>query len=148
MHNWKVTFKKGTAAVSNFESEQSVGLPGGPNAGNEQQYEFLIKMERQTFTWGYARNRIRRTQRWVERLWLLGLLLAALVLFGINLGSLPLQDWGEGTVALVAREIGNAPLEALTWLYPKIGGKPYLEAPPLLHSLIAGAYQIGGVNEW
>ncbi len=134
--------------MSNFESEQSVGLPGRLNAGNKQQYEFLMKMERQTFTWGYAQNRIRRTQRWADRLWLLGLLLAALLLFGINLGSLPLQDWGEGTVALVAREIKNAPLEAFTWLYPKIAGKPYLEAPPLLHSLIAGAYKIGGVNEW
>lgn len=105
-------------------------------------------MERQTFTWGYAQNRIRRTERWVERVWLLGLLLAALLLFGINLGSLPLQDWGEGTVALVAREIENAPMEAWQWLYPKIAGKPYLDEPPLLYSLIAGTYQIGGVNEW
>lgn len=105
-------------------------------------------MERQTFTWGYAQNRIRKTERWVERVWLSGLLLAALLLFGINLGSLPLQDWGEGTVALVAREIGNVPMEAWQWLYPKIAGKPYLEEPPLLHSLIAGTYQIGGVNEW
>ncbi len=105
-------------------------------------------MERQTFTWGYAQTRIRRTERWVERLWLLGLLLAALLLFGINLATLPLQDWGEGTVALVAREIAKAPMEAWQWLYPEIAGQPYLEEPPLLHSLIASAYQIGGVNEW
>lgn len=114
----------------------------------EQQSELLVKMERQTFTWGHAGNRIRKTERWVERLWVLGLLLAALLLFGINLGSLPLQDGGEGRVALVAREIGKATIESWQWLYPKLAGKPYLEQPPLLHWLIAGAYKIGGVNEW
>ena len=105
-------------------------------------------MERQTFTWGHAKNRTRRTERWVERLWLLGLLLAALLLFGINLGSPPLSDWGEGTIALVAREIARAPVASWQWLYPKIAGKLYLEEPPLLHWLIASAYQIGGINEW
>jgi 4-amino-4-deoxy-L-arabinose transferase-like glycosyltransferase len=116
--------------------------------GKEQQSELLVKMERQTFTWGYAGNRIRKSERWVERLWVLGLLLAALLLFGINLGSLPLQDAGEGRVALVAREIGRATMESWQWLYPKFAGKPYLEEPPLLHWLIAGAYKIGGANEW
>jgi 4-amino-4-deoxy-L-arabinose transferase-like glycosyltransferase len=116
--------------------------------GNEQQFEFLGKMERQTFTWGRSGNRIRRTERWVERLWVLGLLLAALLLFGINLGSIPLQDWGEGTVALIAREIARVPVESWQWLYPKLADKPYLEEPPLLHSLIAGAYKLGGINTW
>lgn len=104
-------------------------------------------MERQTFTWGYASNRIRRSDRWVERLWVLGLLLAALLLFGINLGSLPLQDWGEGIVALVAREISKAPAQSLEWLYPKFADKPFVEESPLLYSLIAIAYKLGGENE-
>jgi 4-amino-4-deoxy-L-arabinose transferase-like glycosyltransferase len=105
-------------------------------------------MDRQTFTWGRSGNKIRRTERWVEGLWLLGLLLAALMLFGINLGSLPLSDWGEETVASVAREITKAPAESWHWLHPKIAGKPYLEEPPLLHALIAGAYAIAGDHEW
>ncbi|HEY9891186.1 MAG TPA: glycosyltransferase family 39 protein [Candidatus Sericytochromatia bacterium] len=105
-------------------------------------------MERQTFTWGSSGNRIRKTERWVERLWVLGLLLAALLVFGINLGSLPLSDWGEGTVALVAREITKAPFESWRWFYPTLDGKPYLESPPLLYLLIAAAYKIAGVNEW
>ncbi len=101
-------------------------------------------MDRQTFIWGRSRNKIRKTQRWVEGLWILGLLLAALLLFVINLDSVPLVDW-EGTVA---REMSSAPLTSWSWLYPTVSGKPYLEEPPLLHVLIAGAYKIAGVNKW
>lgn len=105
-------------------------------------------MERQTFTWGSSGNSIRKTEQWVEKLWILGLFLAALLLFGIDLGRLPLSDFGEGTVALVAREITKASMELGRWLYPTFGGKPFLEEPPLLYSLIAAAYKIGGINEW
>ncbi len=105
-------------------------------------------MNRQTFIWGRSGNKIRRTDRWVERLWVLGLLLAALILFGINLGSVPLLDWGETTVTLVAREIEKAPVGSWSWLYPTLTGKPYFEEPPLLYALIAGAYKIGGINQW
>lgn len=116
--------------------------------GNKLQSELLGKMDRQTFIWGRSGNKIRRSERWIEGLWLLGLLIAALLLFGINLGSVPLSDWGEETIALVAREIANAPAESWHWLYPKLVGKPDLNDPPFLHSLIAGAYGIGGDNEW
>lgn len=105
-------------------------------------------MERQTFTWGSSGNSIRKTELWVERLWVLGLLLAALLLFGLDLGRLPLSDLGEGTVALVAREITKASVESGRWLYPTFAGKPFLEEPPLLYSLIAATYKIGGINEW
>jgi 4-amino-4-deoxy-L-arabinose transferase-like glycosyltransferase len=105
-------------------------------------------MERQTFTWGRSGSKIRRTERWVEGLWLLGLLLAALLLFSVNLATVPLQDWREGTVALVAREIAAVPIESWQWLYPKLAGKLYLEEAPLLPALIAGAYKLGGFNEW
>ncbi len=104
-------------------------------------------MHDRTFAWGNAKNWTRRIDSWGERLWLVVLLLAAVLLFTINLGELPLRDWDEGTVAGVAREIwqgGNSP----RWLYPTLGGAPYLNKPPLMHWLIALAYSIGGVNEW
>lgn len=105
-------------------------------------------MERQTFTWGSSGNHIRKTERWAERLWVLGLLLAALLLFCLDLGSLPLSDPGEGMVALVAHKITNSPLEFWQWFYPIFDGKPFLESPPLLYVLIAAGYKIAGVNEW
>ncbi|MBD1837270.1 glycosyltransferase family 39 protein [Coleofasciculus sp. FACHB-64] len=105
-------------------------------------------MDRQTFAWGRSKKKIRGADRWVERLWVLGLFLAAILLFGINLGVLPLRDWDEGTVAQVAREIWQAKFDSLRWLYPTLGGTEYFNKPPLMHLLIAGAYAIGGVNEW
>lgn len=105
-------------------------------------------MDRQTFAWGRLGNKLRRSDRWIEWLWLFGLLLAALVLFGMNLGSLPLRDWDEGTVAQVAREIWQAPPGSERWLFPTLWGNPYLNKPPLVHDLIALFYAIGGVNDW
>ena len=100
------------------------------------------------FAWNRSKDRIRWSDSWVEKLWILALLLAALLLFTINLGSLPLRDWDEGTVAQVAREIASAPAGSLRWLYPTLAGEPYLNKPPLLHLLIAAAYSVAGVNEW
>ena len=79
-----------------------------------------------------------------EAQWLLGFFMAALVLWGICLGDLPLRDWDEGTRALIAREIyrsGN-------WLYPTLQGEPYLLKPPLMDWLIALSYKLGGVQEF
>ncbi|MBF2028006.1 MAG: glycosyltransferase family 39 protein [Oscillatoriales cyanobacterium C42_A2020_001] len=92
------------------------------------------------------------TDQWTDGLWVLGLFLAALVLFLVGLGDLPLRDWDEGIVAQVAQDIwrsqtGQSP-NSLTWLYPTIGGAPYLNKPTLVHSLIAQCYALGGVNEW
>ncbi|HEY9661511.1 MAG TPA: glycosyltransferase family 39 protein, partial [Allocoleopsis sp.] len=94
-------------------------------------------------------------QQWItknrsnpDRLIALGLFLAALLLFTINLGGLPLRDWDEGLVAQVAREIWRSSFDSLIWLYPQMWGEPYFNKPPLMHTLIAGFYAIGGVNEW
>ena len=104
-------------------------------------------MSRLTFAWGLPKNRFRRTDKW-DWLWITGLLLAAVLMFGIDLGELPLRDWDEGTVAQVAREIWRSPADFWRWLYPTLGGEPYLNKPPLMHWLIALAYSTGGVNEW
>lgn len=84
-----------------------------------------------------------RQQEWLLSLWVLSLLL-----WLICLGNLPLRDWDEGTIAQVAREIWRSPSGAMGWLYPTLAGQPYHNKPPLIHLLIAGAYSIGGVNEW
>ena len=80
--------------------------------------------------------------------WLFTFVLLSLLLWLICLGNLPLRDWDEGTVAQVAREIWRAPVGSMRWLYPTLAGEPYHNKPPLIHLLIAGAYSLGGVNEW
>ena len=105
-------------------------------------------MQYGNFAWGNAKNWNHRLDRWSEKLWVVGLLLASVLLFTINLGDLPLRDWDEGTVAHVAREIWQGDFNSRRWLYPSLGGEPYLNKPPLMHWLIALAYFLGGVNEW
>lgn len=95
------------------------------------------------------RSGISRYQTWIDRGWTIGLWAAAIVLFTINLGVLPLRDWDESIVAQIAREISTAPFDSLTWLYPRdLNGAPYLNKPPLVHWLIALCYRTWGVNEW
>lgn len=103
---------------------------------------------RKNFVWGKSDALSWRTERTIDRAWFLGLLIAALVLYLIDLGGLPLRDWDEGIVAQVAREIWLAPAGSQAWLHPTLEGQPYLNKPPLMHWLVAGAYTIGGVNEW
>ncbi|WP_414527431.1 ArnT family glycosyltransferase [Nodularia chucula] len=83
-----------------------------------------------------------------EKEWLFTLVVGSLILWLIFLGNLPLRDWDEGTVAQVAREIWRSPVGSMGWLYPVLGGEAYHNKPPLIHLLIAGAYSLGGVNEW
>lgn len=105
-------------------------------------------MRHRTFTWGRSKKKWSRQRDRTDELWVIGLLLAAVLLFTINLGGLPLRDWDEGTVAQVAREIWRTPFGSWHWLYPTLGDEPYVNKPPLMHWLIALAYSIGGVNEW
>ncbi|MBH8572148.1 glycosyltransferase family 39 protein [Nostocaceae cyanobacterium CENA369] len=105
-------------------------------------------MQEGSFIWGHLEKQHRAVDKWIDWVWLVVLLVAAVLLFSINLGGLPLRDWDEGTVAHVAREIWNAPAGSLRWLYPTLGGEPYHHKPPLMHILIAWAYSLGGVNEW
>ena len=83
-----------------------------------------------------------------EWFWFSGLLAAAVFIFGIDLGEVPLRDWDEGIVAQVAREIWRSPEGLSSWIYPKIGDGPYFNKPPLVHSSIALTYSFAPVNEW
>ncbi|MFM6076637.1 MAG: ArnT family glycosyltransferase, partial [Dolichospermum sp.] len=105
-------------------------------------------MQEGTFVWTYLQKQHRVVEKKIDWLWLLVLLLAAVILFTINLGGLPLQNGDETIVAQVAREIWQAPADSMHWLYPTLGGQPYHHTPPLMHWLITWAYALGGVNEW
>jgi 4-amino-4-deoxy-L-arabinose transferase-like glycosyltransferase len=94
------------------------------------------------------RHWLKHIDHWSEYLLVLSLLVAALLIFTVTLGQVPLRDWDEGTVAQVAREIWRAEPGSLGWLYPTLHGDPYLNKPLLVHWLMAGLYHLGGVNEW
>jgi 4-amino-4-deoxy-L-arabinose transferase-like glycosyltransferase len=80
-----------------------------------------------------------------DKLWMWAFLLAAILIFGLNLGGVALRDWDEGIAAQVSREIWR---DKLNWLYPTIGGMPYFNKPPLVHWLIGLCFAVGGVSEW
>ncbi|MFB2739299.1 ArnT family glycosyltransferase [Umezakia ovalisporum] len=105
-------------------------------------------MQEGSSIWGYLEKQHRAVNKTIDWVWIIVLLLAAALLFSVNLGGLPLQDGDEATVAQVAREICHAPAGSMGWLYPTLGGEPYHNKPPLIHLLIAGAYSLGGVSEW
>lgn len=95
-----------------------------------------------------ARQLWRRDDRAVDWAWAIGLGLLALVLYGINLGGLPLRDWDEGTVAQVARELARVPIGSEAWWFPTLHDRPYFNKPPLLHWAIALLFRIFGESEW
>lgn len=105
-------------------------------------------MNRELLPDGSAKPSIYQVTNVVDTLWWIGLAIAAVFLFGVNLGGLPLRDWDEGTVAQVARELWQSPPGSWRWLYPTLAEQAYWNKPPLIHLLIAGVYKIGGVNEW
>ncbi len=105
-------------------------------------------MQEGSSIWGHLEKQHRPVKKWIDWVWIVVLTLAAVLLFTINLGGLPLGDGDETTVAQVAREIWNAPPGSTRWLYPTLGGEPYYNKPPLIHLLIAGAYALGGADEW
>lgn len=104
-------------------------------------------MNRQTFAWDRSRNQLRQEIRWLEFLSIAGLSIAALILFCIDLGSLPLGE-EERAIEGIAKMIVAAPLNELQWLFPILKEQPHLALPPLLNSTIALLYKIAGNNAW
>ncbi|MGB0563752.1 MAG: ArnT family glycosyltransferase [Spirulinaceae cyanobacterium] len=77
--------------------------------------------------------------------WLLILTVAAIALWTVGLGNLPLRDWDEGTYALISREM----LRAENWWYPTRFGEPYFMKPPLVYWLVAlGSGLFGQMHEF
>jgi 4-amino-4-deoxy-L-arabinose transferase-like glycosyltransferase len=68
----------------------------------------------------------------------------ALLLLLPGLGAAPLDDPGEGQHAEIAREAAATG----SWLTLHLNGVPYLDKPPLLYLLVAGAFRLGGETEW
>ena len=97
--------------------------------------------------WRRSSNKLRQSEIWLEYLCLIGLSLAALTLFLVNLSDLPLIDYREATLATVAREIHQSS-NLINWIFPTLWNEPYLDKPPLGHILVAIAYKIGGINEF
>jgi 4-amino-4-deoxy-L-arabinose transferase-like glycosyltransferase len=105
-------------------------------------------MNDRIFAWVCQGKEGRPSYFWTEVFSILGLLLAALILFTVNLSGLPLRDWDEGTVAQVAKEIWQGDYNSWRWLFPTLWGEPYLNKPPLIHDTIAFFYSFTGVNEF
>ncbi|MEL6496067.1 MAG: glycosyltransferase family 39 protein, partial [Cyanobacteria bacterium J06623_7] len=97
--------------------------------------------------WRRSAKNLRQGDVWLEYLCLICLSLAALTLFLVNLSSLSLIDYQEATIASVAREI-IASGHRIEWIFPTLWHEPYLDAPPLIHIMVAIAYKLGGINEF
>jgi 4-amino-4-deoxy-L-arabinose transferase-like glycosyltransferase len=72
------------------------------------------------------------------------LLLAAAPLYVWGLGTVGFQDPDEGMYAEIAREM----LASGDWIVPTFNGVPYIEKPPLMYWLTAGALAVLGPSEF
>lgn len=75
-----------------------------------------------------------------DQRWFWGLTVAALGLWLIGVGGMPLRDWDEGTYGLLAREM----VRSHDWLHLSIFGQPFWLKPPLAIWLMALGYGLGG----
>ncbi len=79
-----------------------------------------------------------------EARWFILFFIAALLLWLINLNTLPLKDWDEGYYGTVAKDM----YQSNNWLYLTYYGEPFLLKPPLIIWLINLSYHIGGISEF
>jgi 4-amino-4-deoxy-L-arabinose transferase-like glycosyltransferase len=81
----------------------------------------------------------------LPRRWWLVLTIYVVTLYAFNLGNTRTFTGHEGFVAQAAREM----IATGDWLVPRIGGKPWLEKPPLPHWCVAALGELaGGVDEF
>ena len=69
--------------------------------------------------------------------------MAAAPFFLLGLGAVPFDDPGEGMHAEIAREL----LRSGPGLPLTLNGVAYLDKPPLLYALLAGAFSVAGTRE-
>lgn len=104
-------------------------------------------MSYQIFAWDRSRNKLRQEIRWIEFMSIAGLFLAALALYCLNLGNVPLQPGTEHLIAQMAKEIAATPRQYLDWLFSSHVVSPHL-TPSLSHALVAFAYWAIEPNIW
>lgn len=94
-----------------------------------------------------SRDRFSRQNDWPEWLWGLGLLLAALLVFGVNLSVPLLQDGSEVELALQGKAIAASPHFPHNWFFASLDRPFDRDEFSFLSVLIAFAYRWGGVDE-
>ncbi|ACK67203.1 glycosyl transferase family 39 [Rippkaea orientalis PCC 8801] len=99
-----------------------------------------------TFAWNRSQNQRHHGQYWQEFLSGIGLFLAALLLFGLNLDS-PLLNGQETIIATMAKEMSEQSFNFGRWLFPTVWGDSFYPYPPLGIGLTTIAYWWGGMDE-
>ena len=74
----------------------------------------------------------------------IGVLLTAMFLYFVGLGSYPLLDPDEGRYAEIPREM----LESGDFITPRLNYVKYFEKPPLFYWITAGSMALFGQKEW
>ena len=92
---------------------------------------------------GKGSFKLRQQDRWWGYFYLTLLIVAALILFTVNLGNHPL-DRLETTTVEIAEEILQTPVNSWRWFLPRL--EEFNSLPSLYPQLVALAYHFGGVS--
>jgi 4-amino-4-deoxy-L-arabinose transferase-like glycosyltransferase len=102
-------------------------------------------MTSQISAWDRSRYKLRQRKDWQGFFVLVGLFLAALLAFSLNLGDLPLLE-PETSLAQIAQQIQQAPLNDWQGLLAKLLPESDGYQPPLVPFLIALLSKVSGMN--
>jgi 4-amino-4-deoxy-L-arabinose transferase-like glycosyltransferase len=89
---------------------------------------------------------LKESEQRLSRARLALLWLAAGVVLLVALGRPPVTRTQEARVAETARQMLGTGWRG--WMLPMLNGEPRLKKPPLAYWMAAGAYLVGGPNEW
>ena len=95
---------------------------------------------------GQSCSKLRQQDRWWGYLCLILLMIAAFILYTVNLGGLPLYSVEEGATAQLANKILQAPSHSWQWIFPTVLGQPERIQAPLFPDLVALSYKIWGFS--